>query len=260
MSKLKNDLQKYLSKSILSRWFLRQYFQVKRFHQFKKDLRKFKQLSKEKSRIDGMKVLNKDLQPILGDKTSKISFVSHYVHHTAWAARVLKKEGIKKHVDIGSSHYFAVLVSAFINFEYYEYRPMEIHLSGLFTGKADLTNLDFDDSSLSSLSCMHVVEHVGLGRYGDPIQPDGDLIAMRELSRVLKSGGHLLFVVPVGGPRLCFNRHSIYNPVEILNYFQDLNLIEFSVSTDSGVYSKNVSPSDYIDQVYACGMYHFQKT
>ena len=262
MYKYINHLQKYLSKSPLSRWFLRQYFPVKRLckSNYLKDLRKFRQLCNEKPRIDGMKALNIDLHPMLGDKTVKTSFDSHYVYHTAWAARVLEGEGIKKHVDIGSHHYFATLVSAFIPTHYYDYRPMEIHLSGLSSGKADLTNLDFDDNSLSSLSCMHGVEHIGLGRYGDPIDPNGDLKAMSELARVVDLGGHLLFVVPVGRPRVCFNAHRIYDPAEIINCFQDLALIEFSVVTDSGIYSRNVNPNDYIDQRYACGMYHFKKT
>ena len=260
MHKIKNYLQDKLSKSHLFSWFLRQYFLLKNIRKINKDLRKFKQLSNEKSRVDGMKISNKDLKPMLRDKTIKTGFDSHYVYHTAWAARVLKQEGIKKHIDIGSHHYFATLVSAFIPIHYYDYRPMEITLSGLSLGKADLTNLDFDNNSLSSLSCMHVVEHVGLGRYGDPIQPDGDLVAMHELSRVLQSGGHLLFVVPVGKPKVCFNAHRIYNPAEVLKYFQGLDLIEFSIVTDSGVYSRNTNPNDYIDQVYACGMYHLQKT
>ncbi len=261
MNNFKDYLEKYFSKSFLSLWLLRQYFQVKRLSKsnYLKDLWKFRQISKEKPRIDGMKILNKDLQRMLGDKTEKTGFDSHYVYHSAWAARVLKEEGIKKHVDIGSHHYYATLVSAFIPLHYYDYRPMEIHLSGLSSEKADLTQLGFDDNSLSSLSCMHVEEHIGLGRYGDPIQPDGDLIEMSEPSRVLKSKGHLLFVVPIGRPRVCFNAHRIHNPVEILNCFKDLDLIEFAVVTDSSVYSRNVNPSDYIDQTYACGMYHFRK-
>jgi len=47
---------------------------------------------------------------------------------------------------------------------------------------------------------MNVVEHVGLGRYGEPLDPEGDIKAMRELRRVLAPGGSLLFVVPVGRP------------------------------------------------------------
>ena len=39
---------------------------------------------------------------------------------------------------------------------------------------------------------MHVVEHIGLGRYGDQVDPDGDLMAMKELERVTAKLGKLL--------------------------------------------------------------------
>jgi hypothetical protein len=45
---------------------------------------------------------------------------------------------------------------------------------------------------------MHVVEHVGLGRYGDPIDANGDAQAIKELKCVLWPGGVLYFVVPTG--------------------------------------------------------------
>jgi hypothetical protein len=61
---------------------------------------------------------------------------------------------------------------------------------------------------------MHVIEHIGLGRYGEALDPDGDLKAIRELVRVLAAGGNLLVVVPVGRPRIQFNAHRIYDYVE----------------------------------------------
>ena len=65
----------------------------------------------------------------------------------------------------------------------------------------DLISLPFEDGSFHSLTCMHVVEHIGLGRYGDQVDPDGDLMAMKELERVTAKLGNLLFVVPVGIPK-----------------------------------------------------------
>jgi len=199
------------------------------------------------------------LKPMFKDVTAKTSFDSHYVYHTAWAARVLKEEGIKKHIDIGSHHYFATLVSAFIPIDFYDYRPLSIDMTGLSCGKADLTQLDFSDNSIYSLSCMHVVEHIGLGRYGDPIDPNGDLKAMIELSRVVEPGGHLLFVVPVGKTKLCFNAHRIYNPTDITKIFNNFKLLEFAVVTDKKKFIRFSNPEFYKMETYACGMYHFQK-
>ena len=78
-------------------------------------------------------------------------------------------------------------------------------------GQTDICALPFADGSIQSLSCMHVVEHVGLGRYGDPLDPMEIEWQCSELQRVLAPGGDLLFVVPVGKPRIMYNAHRIYS-------------------------------------------------
>ncbi|MGA2030503.1 MAG: DUF268 domain-containing protein, partial [Verrucomicrobiota bacterium] len=77
------------------------------------------------------------------------------------------------------------MVSAFVPVKFYDYRPADLHLDNLACEHADLQALPFADCGIQSISCMHVVEHVGLGRYGDPLDPNGDLKAMNELERVL---------------------------------------------------------------------------
>jgi len=53
-------------------------------------------------------------------------------------------------------------------------------------------------------------EHDGLGRYGDPINPTGDLEAMQNAKKVIKKDGLMYLSVPVGKDLLCFNAHRIY--------------------------------------------------
>src|SRR2546423_10328582 len=137
-------------------------------------------------------------RPCLEDRTEHCAFDRHYIYHTAWAARILATSRPARHVDISSSLYFSAIASAFVPIDYYEYRPVNIHLPNLRAATADLHDLPFTDTSVASLSCMHVVEHIGLGRYGDDLDPDGDLKAIAELQRVLAPDGSLLFVVPVG--------------------------------------------------------------
>ena len=77
---------------------------------------------------------------------------------------------------------------------------------------------------------MHVVEHIGLGRYGDPVDYDGDLKAIAELQRVLAPGGNLFFVVPVGQPRIMFNAHRVYSlRTDFVEAFNTFELKEFSL-------------------------------
>ena len=198
-----------------------------------------------------------DRYPILNEKTATTTFDAHYVYHTAWAARIIAETKPVVHVDISSLLYFATLVSAFVPVEFYDLRPAKLNLKNLTCKSANLYDLKFPDNSISSLSCMHVVEHIGLGRYGDPLDPDGDIKAIRELKRVLAKNGQLLFVVPVGQPKICFNAHRIYSYNQVISYFSDLKLCQFAMVDDKGEFVINPSPSYSNQQKYACGCWWF---
>ena len=207
----------------------------------------------------------KNLCPRLGDKTPTTSFDRQYVFHTAWAARILARTLPEVHIDISSSVYFAALVSAFIKVKFYDYRPADLKLNGLQSGTANLTALPFPDMSVPSLSCMHVVEHVGLGRYGDPLDYNGDLKAVYELKRVLAKGGNLLFAVPVDGkPRVMFNAHRIYSFDQIISYFEELELMDFALIPEAkengGLIehaTKEMADAQTTD--YGCGCFWFRR-
>lgn len=201
----------------------------------------------------------RDRWPCLNEATGNTGYDGHYVYHTAWAARLLASSPPNRHVDISSSLYFITLVSAFVPIDFYDYRPAAVDLTGLSCKFADLVNLDFEDNSIESLSCMHVVEHVGLGRYGDAVFPKGDIAAMKELCRVLARGGNLFFVVPVGRPRIQFNAHRIYSFEQIREYFANLDLVEFSLITDDDIFIKNAPPDLVSKQAYGCGCFWFRK-
>jgi SAM-dependent methyltransferase len=204
-----------------------------------------------------------DRYPCLGDDTETTPFDRHYVYHTAWAARVVAELQPAVHVDISSDLRFCTLVSAFVPINFYDYRPADLQLDGLKSGTADLTRLAFPTDSVESLSCMHVVEHIGLGRYGDPIDPDGDLKAMAELKRVLAPGGQLLFVVPVGKPRIMFNAHRIYSYDQVIEYFGDLRLQEFALIPDDpaeGGLVRQATKRMADRQAYGCGCFAFTKS
>lgn len=194
-----------------------------------------------------------------GENTEITAFDAHYVYHPAWAARVLSAIKPDKHIDISSTLHFCSIISAFIPVEFYDFRPAPLTLSQLHCGRADLTNLQFESNSIHSLSCMHTVEHIGLGRYGDPLDPEGDLKAIRELKRVLAPGGNLLFVVPVGQAKLVFHAHRIYSYAMVLDYFNDFELINFSLVDDSQGYHSPATQQMADGQSYGCGCFWFKK-
>ena len=196
------------------------------------------------------------------DKTSTTPYERHYVYHPAWAARVLARTKPELHVDISSTIKFATVVSAFIPTDYYDYRPANLHLSNLNSKAADLLNLPFEDNSISSLSCMHTLEHVGLGRYGDDLDYDGDLKGMSELERVLAPEGDLLIVVPIGKPKLVFNAHRIYSYQQILDQFSSLTLQEYALIPDDekdGHLIINATEEMTNQQDWGCGCFWFKK-
>lgn len=204
----------------------------------------------------------KDRYPCLYDRDNITGFDRHYFFHLAWAARVLAESRPPVHVDISSHLPFCATVSAFVPFEFYEYHPPGVEIEGLTVNRADLLALPLEDTSVVSLSCMHVVEHVGLGRYGDKLDPDGDVKAMKELKRVLARGGQLLFVVPVGQPRLQFNAHRIYSYDQVLDGFSDLQLMEFALIPDDsgrGGLIRNASRETANVQRYGCGCFLFTR-
>jgi SAM-dependent methyltransferase len=204
----------------------------------------------------------KDRYPCLKDDTGSTRFNGHYLLHTAWAARKLKDIQPVQHTDISSSLYFNALVSAFVPINFYDYRPAKSPLSDLTSDFSDLMKLPFEDNSLASISCMHVIEHIGLGRYGDKMDPDGDITAISELKRVTASGGSLLFVVPVGKPRIQFNAHRIYSYDQIIKYFDGFTLKEFALipdepNDDNLIINATEEQSD--EQNYGCGCFWFVK-
>jgi SAM-dependent methyltransferase len=210
-------------------------------------------------------VKKENFYPQLKDNSNNTAFDRHYIYHPAWAARILKEINPSVHVDISSTVHFCSIVSAFIPIKFYDYRPAEIVLTNLSSEFQNLTELSFENDSIESLSCMHTIEHVGLGRYGDPLNYNGDLTAMKELARVLKPKGNLLFVVPVGNEaKIFFNAHRIYTKMQVVLHMKSfgLKLHEFSLipdlPEDGGIVK---SPSDDLlaKQNYGCGCFWFTK-
>lgn len=197
----------------------------------------------------------------LNDADPEKHFDAHYIYHTAWAARLLASDPPAIHSDFSSSLYFSGITSAFIPTVFLDYRPAELNLAG-FTGKhCDLVNLEIEDNSLESVSCMHVIEHIGLGRYGDPLDPQGDQKACHELQRVTRSGSRLIIVVPVGRSRIQFNANRVYSFQEVLDLFSGCRLKSSALVTDDASRGllTNPDPEEFDRQSYGCGCFEFIK-
>ena len=200
-----------------------------------------------------------DLRPCLGDWTFSTPFDPHYFYQGAWAARKLKSISPQKHVDIASSVLMISVLSGFIETTFVDYRPLKVNLSGLNSIPGDILALPFHDGSINSLSCLHVIEHIGLGRYGDPLDPAGSIKGALELQRVLGRGADLLVSLPIGRERTCFNAHRVHSPSSVLSLFLSLQLVDFSYVDDVGVFHEDAKLDSMQSLEYGCGLFHFKK-
>ena len=201
-----------------------------------------------------------DLWPCLMDRVSHTPFDPHYFYQAAWMARNLAKSNPPLHVDVGSDIRMLGVLSAFVPLLFVDYRPLRVHQEELTPIAGDITRLPFADGSVSSLSSLHVIEHIGLGRYGDPIDPSGCFAGLHELERVLARGGQLYLSTPVGRERVCFNAHRVFATRTILNALPSLKVVRFGLVDDQGRFADACEFSHADNLSYGCGMFVMTKT
>ena len=197
----------------------------------------------------------RDTFPKLTDRLAVSPFDPHYLHQDTWAAQRIAEYAPARHVDVGSRVDYVCFLTAFTKVAFVDIRPLEAGVEGLESIEGSLLALPFEEASLESVSCLHVVEHVGLGRYGDPLDPLGTRKAIAELQRVVAPGGRLLFSTPVGAPRVCFNAHRVHDPVALRELFSELELVEFAGVDDDGRFRRRRALDELVGSDYACGMY-----
>lgn len=223
------------------------------YRRFLADMRSYRRLAPE------AEVSLAEAYPQIHDLTATSPIDAHYFYQDVWAARRVAELGPPHHVDVGSRVDYVGFLTAITTVTFVDIRPLEVELEGLTSVAGSILALPFEDHSLRSLSCLHVAEHVGLGRYGDELDPDGTRKAANELQRVLAPGGQLLFSVPVGRPRICFNAHRIHEPDEVVAMFDDLVLEEFAGVDDAGRFRDGARPSELADASYGCGLFRFSR-
>lgn len=219
----------------------------------------FSELRRYEQMPGAERISRRDLYPWLDDKTSTTSFDEHYFYQNIWAFRKILESGIKTHVDVGSMVSYVGFLSTITHVTFIDIRPLITDLPDIESKAGSILEMPYPDNSIFSLSCLHVAEHIGLGRYGDALDPLGTVKACTELQRVLAPGGNLYFGLPLGKPRVCFNAHRIHSPAQILEYFAGLKLAEFSLVDDYGHFLQNIAPEKGANTKYACGLFHFIK-
>jgi len=181
----------------------------------------------------------------------------HYFWQDLWAARYLYERRVTNHVDVGSRlDGFVAHVLPFCKVRYVDLRTLENRIEGLEWIQSSVPTMPFHENSVPSLACLHVIEHIGVGRYGDTVEPEGYLKAAKELTRILAPGGILLVGTPVGRERLYFDAHRIFDPQTVVYSFDGLRLMDFSLIDDKGKGGlTNASFERARSCNYSCGLF-----
>lgn len=206
--------------------------------------------------------------PILYDFADQAGSASgHYFHQDLLVASLIHEAKPARHIDIGSRvDGFVAHVASYRPIEIMDVRPLQStgHKNILFL-QADLMQENNAPTEITdSLSCLHTIEHFGLGRYTDPLMPDGHQRGFRNLLRMLKPGGLLYISFPIAAKtQVCFNAHRIFAPREILEWPTGgcrLELLRFDYVDDKGSLHQDVNlHTKEISDTYGCGIYVFRK-
>lgn len=230
---------------------------------FKKDIKLYNTLNCNNK----FRIKHDDMSMIYEDETFASSTLDyHYFLQDLYFAKIINKVSPENHYDIGSriDGFISHLLSAGTKVTLFDIRPFPVQLDNLNFIQADATNLDtIEDESIESISSLHAIEHFGLGRYGDDIDPCAWEKCLKSIQRKLKSEGLLYLGLPSGNrDKMCFNAHRIFSPLTIINVLDEMNLESFSYVHGSNIISVDINNiENALSQMgdYECGLYIFKK-
>lgn len=192
---------------------------------------------------------------------------SEYFWQDLYVAQKVFKANPRRHVDIGSRiDGFVAHVASFRQIEVFDIRPITSDIPGVIFKQADLMNLSEKLTEYcDSLSCLHALEHFGLGRYGDPVDPYGYMSGLAHMAGMLRAGGLFYLSIPIGKERIEFNAHRVFDPRSIVRLAEanDLILREFAWIESSQYIVQSTCPMEDMDRLsrldYVLGIFTFVK-
>ncbi len=261
MNPNKDQAKKFLKEIPILKWAVISFRALKRKHDimaitkelagFFQDWSAYRKLSQNPK----FNTETKDLYPRLFDKTATTGIDPVYFYQDTWCARKIFENKPTRHYDVGSKADLVGTISQFVPTTMVDIRPLEVTLPELSFVKGSILELPFKDNEISSLSSICVIEHIGLGRYGDPLDQFGSEKAVSELSRVLSPSGSLYVSVPIDNEnRVYFNAHRAFTREYILELFGELSKVE-----EKYIYGNKIYDTYDKARGFGTGLYHFKK-
>lgn len=202
--------------------------------------------------------------PIITDKYKKMGEVNDYFWQDLWAAKLIFHNFPKEHYDIGSrlDGFIAHILAMDIPIKVIDIRPFPVEIDGMQTIVADATHLEgIEDGSIESFSALCSLEHFGLGRYGDEVNPEACFQCFSKIQKKLAQGGHLYISLPIGKDAVCFNAHRVFRVDTVVGCFHQLKLKELSCVKNMKL-EKNIDIhkyDNYADIGGIMGLFYFEK-
>ena len=193
------------------------------------------------------------------------AYKGHYFHQDLLVSRFIYENKPKRHIDIASRiDGFVAHVASFREIEVIDIRPLpkSVHNNIKFR-QADLINSQ-NLGKTDSISCLHAIEHFGLGRYSDPIDVDGHNKGIANLVNLVSERGKLYISFPIGKvDEVHFNAHRIFKVDTIFKHpsiKKFMRLVRFDYVDDNGELHLNINIDDIKEDLsFGCGIYTFEK-
>jgi SAM-dependent methyltransferase len=210
----------------------------------------------------------KKLYPVLDEKYVHNKIAWNYFFQDLWVAQLVLKSNPAKHVDVGSRiDGFVAHVATYREVEVYDIRAVREDIPNVKFIQADVCSENFSFINYcDSISSLHVIEHLGLGRYGDTLDNEGYLKGLKNITKALKINGVFYFSVPIGEQRIEFNAHRVFSTEYLLKTLGKYYKLEaFGNVDDKSMFHPNISLDDKgfansFDCNYGCGIFVLRKT
>jgi len=191
----------------------------------------------------------------------------HYFHQDLYVAQLIFRNRPERHVDVGSRvDGFVAHVAAFRTIDVFDIREIKSTASNITFHQHDLMNRRPDlDACTDSLSCLHTLEHFGLGRYGDSVDYYGYKKGWENLHRMLMDGGKLYFSVPIGPQRIEFDAHRVFSVPSLVGMIRPWYRIDSFAYVNQrgdlvrGVDAEGEAATDNFGCTYGCGIFELTK-
>jgi len=205
----------------------------------------------------------------LEDKSTKAANIEgHYFLQDLVTARRIFEKRPARHVDVGSRiDGFVAHIATFREIEVFDIRPLYTDAPNIKFKQADIMGEIPNElhNYCDSISCLHALEHFGLGRYGDRVEYDGHLLGIKNLHTILRRHGLLYLSVPIGSQHIEFNSHRVFSVEYLIDALKGKFITEnFAYISDDGVYHAEVKMTDDLIKTncgckFGCGIFELKK-